>query len=551
VQEVQVTLPIGTIVQGRYIIEDLLGKGGFGAVYLVRDQRVRQNLFALKEVIDPNKRERKRFIFEAEVLRRLDHPALPRVYRVFEDETHDRAYMLMDYVEGQNLEVLRQRQPGKRFSVQQVLTIMKPIMDAVGYLHDQRPPIIHRDIKPANIIVTNSGDEAVLVDFGIAKEYDPETTTTAVRHASPGYGAPEQYGVGTNTRTDIYGLGATIYALLTGIVPADAFYRTTQLGSKGTDPLEPLNKLAPSVPPHIAEAVHRAMSINSSDRFPTVADFWQALNAKPTEPETPLPAVAPAILAAAQPPSATKQLDSSTTVVLPQKPVGRKRRLGALLLLILALLIGLASAAGLWYVLSHPKTTGKSSLNGTTSKAPHTPAVTVVHTPTPASKPSPTPSPTVKPTPTPTPTTVSGYPYVGGSYSGRISDNVTNPPTTANMKLSIQQNPGQGKISGYFTVYLPLIGSNPFTGTVTTSKQISFLVQGYNGNLPLYFTGQVNADGSLSGNYCSYVNGQCNNQAGGYGTWVVYPQSSGSGSGSSFTPINAPPTAFTRSQDDE
>src|SRR5205085_12408440 len=142
-----------------------------------------------------------------------------------------------------------------------------PIMSAVGYLHQQHPPIIHRDIKPANIIVPNSGAETMLVDFGIAKEYDPDSTTTAVRHASPGYGAPEQYGIGTNTRTDIYGLGATIYALLTGVVPADAFYRTTKVGSKGIDPLEEINKLAPNIPLHIASAIHRAMSIDSNERF--------------------------------------------------------------------------------------------------------------------------------------------------------------------------------------------------------------------------------------------------------------------------------------------
>ena len=104
-QEVQSTLPIGTVVRNRYIVEDLLGKGGFGAVYLVRDQRVRHNLFALKEVAGPNKRERARFVFEADVLRRVDHPALPRVYYVFEDSKNDRAYMLMDYVEGPNLEI--------------------------------------------------------------------------------------------------------------------------------------------------------------------------------------------------------------------------------------------------------------------------------------------------------------------------------------------------------------------------------------------------------------------------------------------------------------
>ncbi len=147
-QELQTTLPVGSIVGGRYQVEKLLGKGGFGAVYLVRDQRVQHNLFALKEVIDPNIQERKRFVFEADLLRRLDHPALPRVYHVFEDDRNERAYMLMDYVEGANLEVLRQQQPNRRFSVPQVLSIIAPIMNAVYYLHNQQPPVIHRDIKP-------------------------------------------------------------------------------------------------------------------------------------------------------------------------------------------------------------------------------------------------------------------------------------------------------------------------------------------------------------------------------------------------------------------
>lgn len=213
-QQVQGTLPVGTVIRDRYVIEELLGKGGSGAVYLVRDQRVRGNLFALKEVVDPNRHDREQFLFEAELLKRLEHRALPRVYRVFDDDKNNRAYMLMDYVEGPNLERLRQRQPEKRLSMAQVLTIMAPIMDAVNYLHSQHPPIIHRDIKPANIIVSPTGNDAVLVDLGIAKEYDPDSTTTAIRRASPGYAAPEQYSKGTDIQTDIYGLGATLYCYL-------------------------------------------------------------------------------------------------------------------------------------------------------------------------------------------------------------------------------------------------------------------------------------------------------------------------------------------------
>ena len=166
-REVQVNFPRGKVVRERYIVEEMLGKGGFGAVYRVRDRRVRSNVFALKEVIDPTGHERYRLAFECELLKRLDHPGLPRVYRVFDDERNSRVYMLMDYIEGPNLERLRLQQPEKRFSLPRVMKILAPIVEAMSYLHRQQPPIIHRDIKPANIIVplAGDGDGAVLVDF--------------------------------------------------------------------------------------------------------------------------------------------------------------------------------------------------------------------------------------------------------------------------------------------------------------------------------------------------------------------------------------------------
>ncbi len=189
-QDIFLALPNGTTVRDRYIIEGLLGKGGFGSVYLVKDKRVKGNLFALKEVIDPSKQDRDRFTFEGEILRRLDHPGLPRVYHAFSDDAMFRAYLLMDYIEGRNLEILRQKQAQRRLPLMQVMRIMAPVIEAIAYLHSQQPPIIHRDIKPSNIIVSPAGNEAVLVDFGIAKEYEPDSTTTTVRRCSPGFGAP-------------------------------------------------------------------------------------------------------------------------------------------------------------------------------------------------------------------------------------------------------------------------------------------------------------------------------------------------------------------------
>ncbi|HLG76836.1 MAG TPA: serine/threonine-protein kinase [Ktedonobacteraceae bacterium] len=282
---VQRLFSTGRVVRERYLVEDLLGQGGFGAVYRVRDRRVRGNTFALKEVVSPNAQQRESFAFECDVLRRLDHPALPRVYRVFEDQKTATVSMLMDYIAGPNLERLRQQQPERRFPLMQVLQIMAPIVDAVRYLHAQQPPIIHRDIKPANIIVPDSGDCSVLVDFGIAKEYDQDSTTTAVRHCSPGYGAPEQYVYGTNTQTDIYGLGATCYTLLTGEVPVDALYRITRLSSKSDDPLVLANRRVPALPAAVGEVIQRALAVNSHDRFATVEDFWQALQACPVVAE--------------------------------------------------------------------------------------------------------------------------------------------------------------------------------------------------------------------------------------------------------------------------
>jgi len=113
--QIHETLSPGAIIRDRYLVIDLLGTGGFSAVYLVQDQEREDSIFALKEVVATQKQARERFTFECTVLERLVHPALPQVHNVFDNEEHDRLYMLMDYVEGPNLETLRHIQPESAF----------------------------------------------------------------------------------------------------------------------------------------------------------------------------------------------------------------------------------------------------------------------------------------------------------------------------------------------------------------------------------------------------------------------------------------------------
>ncbi len=517
-QEVQTLLPVGSIVNERYQVEALLGKGGFGAVYLVRDLRVRQNVFALKEIIDPNQSERRHFTFEAEVLKRTDHPALPRVYRAFDVPEQGRAYMLMDYIEGSNLEKLRLKQPERRFALPAVLALLAPIVDALSYLHTQQPPIIHRDIKPSNIIVPDSGEGAVLVDFGIAKEMDQDATTTVIRHATPGYGAPEQYGTGTDTRTDVYGLGATLYTLLTGSVPTDAFFRMAQQMSKRADPLPPVTHFVPSLPAAVAQAIARAMAPAKNERFATVADFWAALQAGAQSAPNAL--AAPEVRVVAEP-ALARHIRSGSAAS------NRQRRVKwPVLALLLLLALGLGFAAA-FLTLPHlrPQQTNSPTARPT---AAITRAAGTTPTPTAITTPTPTPRATATPTPPATATPAPSYPALHSTYSGTLVD--YNGTITTDMALRQVTQQG-GRIQGNFQVKPPLSGNGPFTGTVTTKAYIQFTVHSSDPSAtqPLFFYGTVQSNGSISGEYCSLNNlNQCDHSVGGYGTWSVQPVSSGS-----------------------
>lgn len=417
----QTTLPIGATIQDvngeRYRVEKLLGKGGFGAVYLVRDRLTQEHQFALKELIEPSEHDYERLIFECETLKRLDHPALPRVYHVFEYAKLRRVYLLMEYVRGKNLEDLREEQPNFRFPLKVALAIMTPIVNALSYMHSQNPPIVHRDIKPDNIIVPMDGGEAVLVDFGTAKEFVQDGTTTVFRHGSPGYAPVEQYSPGsrTNLRTDVYGLGATLYTLLTGVTPVDAIARLT--AENGKDPLKPAHEIVPDIPSSASNALQCALSIYNYNRFSSVAEFWKALQsdsfelpesiAHPHLPDTPLPA------------PYERYTDKSTPFLLdaPQieSPVKKKRTRVLLLVGILLLVLTGGLLGFLFSAIHHPNTTS-------------TPHATSTRTPEASASPSITPTPIII------------YPQLAQNYSGRITDTGV-AGTTTNLYLSnITQN---------------------------------------------------------------------------------------------------------------
>ena len=480
-QQEQILLPAGNTVRtpdgNHYVIENLLGKGGFGAVYLVRDRYDELKLYALKEVIDPNKQDRERFTSEAELLKRLHHKALPHIYDVFENEKLKRVYILMDYVKGRDLEALLAEQPEQLFDLPLVVAIMEPVVQAIIYMHHQEPPIVHRDIKPANIIMPLTGEEAVLVDFGLAKEYIAGKTTTMIRHGSPGYAAMEQYGHGgTTPRTDIYGLGATLYTLLTCVVPADPVTRVTESGD--FDSLTPASLLNPTLPTSVAKAIQRAMSISERDRFATVEDFWLEVTMRSSEQLDDRQSVkaqeaTKAPLRLPQPLTVTEQeLKPVTSEALqkPQRRVHLPSRKRSILLSIALLLLLTGSIGGniVFNALRH----------------------SITNSPTPQTRIS----STVKAHAT-VPVTASLYPNLASRYGGTIADIVANEKTPMFL-TNVQQN--QGNIHGVFNG-LGLAGT--FTGTVTETGHVQFRVTIQGGNSTLAFTGDIKVGGDLVGSY--------------------------------------------------
>ncbi|MBN2550883.1 MAG: serine/threonine protein kinase, partial [Anaerolineales bacterium] len=260
----------GDTLHNRYRIVKLLSVGGFGAVYRAWDTTL-QGPVALKESKEITPEAETQFLREARLLFKLKHPNLPRVFDAF-SEPGQGMYLVMDFIEGQDLQELL-LQSGGPLPEAQALPWIEQVCGALEYLHSQKPPVIHRDLKPANIKITPQG-QAVLVDFGIAKAADPGVRTlTSARAVTPGYSPPEQYTSRgrTDPRSDIYALGATLYALLTGKEPVEAPERN--LGSDLPAP----RALNPGLSPHLETAVLRALELQPEKRCQTAAEFRTAL----------------------------------------------------------------------------------------------------------------------------------------------------------------------------------------------------------------------------------------------------------------------------------
>lgn len=263
------TLERGALLHNRYRIIEILGQGGMGSVYRAVDENlgvdvaVKENLFTTDEYA-------RQFRLEAVILANLRQQNLTRVtdHFVIGDQGQ---YLVMDYIEGEDLRQRMERT--SNLPAEEVILIGAAMCKALTYLHSRNPVILHRDVKPGNVKITPDG-EVFLVDFGLAKVVQgSEVTTTGARAMTPGYSPPEQYGTArTDPRTDIYSLGATLYAALTGVIPEDGLARAMENAE-----LTPVRKRNSKVPRRLANAVEKAMQVDADDRFQMAEEFRKAL----------------------------------------------------------------------------------------------------------------------------------------------------------------------------------------------------------------------------------------------------------------------------------
>jgi serine/threonine protein kinase len=347
----------GTVLQRRYQVDRLLGGGGMGMVYLARDQRLSNRPCAIKEMvdhfIDPQQRieANEYFAREADTLAQLKHPAIPAISDRFDDQ--NRHYLVMEYVEGRNLEEELAARGGP-LPEGLVIDIARQLCDVLSYLHGLTPPLVYRDMKPSNVMLTANG-RAVLVDFGIARLFKAQRKGTMI--GTLGFAPPEQYQGVADPRSDIYSLGATLHYVITGRDP-EKFPPFS---------FPPVRQLRPDVSSNLAGAIDHALAYEMDDRPASIREFRDMLlygrglgtganhiNSKSGTAGLALAAAAPETL-------------ETHPVTAPRRRRRRGRRLLAMGMT-LAVLGGLAFAAT--YIYSDPQLQNQLGVKGLVDQLP-------------------------------------------------------------------------------------------------------------------------------------------------------------------------------------
>ncbi len=335
-------LEAGVVLQRRYAIQRLIGGGGMGMVYLAHDQRLSNRPCAIKEMvdhfIDPQQRIEANDYFarEADTLAQLKHSAIPAISDRFDDQ--NRHYLVMEYVEGRNLE--------EEFAVRGgplpeglVIDIARQLCDVLGYLHGLVPPVIYRDMKPSNVMMTEKG-RVVLVDFGIARLFKAARKGTMI--GTLGFAPPEQYQGIADPRSDIYSLGATLHYIVTGRDP-EKFPPFS---------FPPVRELRPDISSNLAGSIDRALAYEMDGRPADIQEFrdmllyGRGLSAPGSQHVSPKSGTA-GLASIPLPPEVTEAL----THRVRRRPVNWKRR--ALGLVVFAAVLG-GIAFGATYIYSDP-----------------------------------------------------------------------------------------------------------------------------------------------------------------------------------------------------
>lgn len=279
-EEEHEALAAGTLVRGRYLVKGVLRAGSTGTVYLVKDQKAPEGWPAqlvLKEISGLEQRTRYNVVIAGTHLLQLRHVALPRIQALFNDEKRGCVCLVMEYIEGESLADVQ----WNRLDRTELRAWCEPLMVALTYLHRQEHPIFHGDLKPANLVRVASG-KVMLLDLGYVPRPGGQGKAGCYR-------APEQFSGILNERSDVYGCGALLYALLSGAEPVDALTRRTRVGRKKTDPLVLASKMSAAVPRELARVLQRALALDPAERFGSIREFWEALRPlleeEPEEPE--------------------------------------------------------------------------------------------------------------------------------------------------------------------------------------------------------------------------------------------------------------------------